>query len=67
MSTTAVLRREVRCARKVMLRDPAAVLFTVGLPLLYLFIFGTVFKGPQPTAACPARLRPLSTWWPPSS
>ena len=45
MSTATVLRGEVRCARKVMLRDPAAVFFTVGLPLLYLFIFGTVFKG----------------------
>jgi hypothetical protein len=37
MSSVAVLRDEVRCARKVMLRDPMAVFVTVALPLLYLF------------------------------
>ena len=42
MSTATVLRGEVRCARKVMLRDPMAVFVTVVLPLLYLFIFATV-------------------------
>ena len=36
------MRGEVRCARKVMLRDPMAVFVTVVLPLLYLFIFATV-------------------------
>ena len=45
MSTATVLRREVRCARKVMLRDPMAVLVTVALPLLYLFIFATTTSG----------------------
>jgi ABC-2 type transport system permease protein len=43
MSTATVVRREAACARKVMLRDPQAVFVTVGLPLLYLFIFATVF------------------------
>ena len=43
MSTATVVRREFGCASKVMLRDPQAVFFTVGLPLLYLFIFATVF------------------------
>jgi len=43
MSTATVVRREVRCAQKVTLRDPQAAFFTVGLPLLYLFIFATVF------------------------
>jgi ABC-2 type transport system permease protein len=43
MSTTAVVRREFDCARKVMLRDPQAAFITVGLPLLYLFIFASVF------------------------
>lgn len=42
MSTATVLRGEVRCARKVMLRDPMAVFVTVVLPLLYLFIFATM-------------------------
>jgi ABC-2 type transport system permease protein len=45
MSTTTVARHEIGYARKMMLRDPAAVFFTVGLPLLYLFIFATVDKG----------------------
>ena len=42
MSTATILRGEVRCARKVMLRDSMAVFVTVVLPLLYLFIFATV-------------------------
>lgn len=43
MSTAVVVRREFACARKVMLRDPQATFFTFGLPLLYLFIFATIF------------------------
>jgi ABC-2 type transport system permease protein len=43
MSTTTIVRREFACARKIMLRDPQAAFITVGLPLLYLFIFATVF------------------------
>ena len=45
MSTATILRGEVRCARKVMLRDPMAVFVTVVLPLLYLFIFATMDTG----------------------
>ena len=43
MTTATVVRREFSCARKVMIRDPQAAFFTIGLPLLYLFIFATVF------------------------
>jgi ABC-2 type transport system permease protein len=43
MSTAAIVRREFNCARKVMLRDPQAAFVTIGLPLLYLFIFASVF------------------------
>jgi ABC-2 type transport system permease protein len=43
MSTATVIRREFSCARKVMIRDPQAAFFTIGLPLLYLFIFATIF------------------------
>jgi ABC-2 type transport system permease protein len=43
MTTAAIVRREFHCARKVMLRDPQAAFVTVGLPLLYLFIFASVF------------------------
>jgi len=43
MSTATVVRRELRCAQKVTVRDPQEAFFTVGLPLLYLFIFATVF------------------------
>lgn len=43
MSTATVVRREFSCARKTMTRDPQAAFFTIGLPLLYLFIFATVF------------------------
>jgi ABC-2 type transport system permease protein len=43
MSTAAVVRREFSCARKIMIRDPQAAFFTIGLPLLYLFVFATIF------------------------
>jgi ABC-2 type transport system permease protein len=43
MSTTALLTREVGYARRTLLRDTQSLFFTVGLPLLYLFIFCTVF------------------------
>jgi ABC-2 type transport system permease protein len=43
MGTATVIRTEFGCARKVMLRDPQAAFVTLGLPLLYLFIFATVF------------------------
>jgi ABC-2 type transport system permease protein len=43
MSTAAMTVREVSYVRKVMTRNPQALFFTIGLPLLYLFIFATVF------------------------
>lgn len=43
MSRGALVGRETGYARKVLLRDPQNLFFTVGLPLLYLFIFASVF------------------------
>jgi ABC-2 type transport system permease protein len=44
MTNTATLtRREAGYARRVLVRDPQNLFFTVGLPLLYLFIFATIF------------------------
>ena len=43
MSTFTLVRKETGFARKVLLRDPQSLFFTVGLPLLYLLIFATVF------------------------
>ncbi len=43
MTAPALLVREVGYARRTLLRDPQSLFFTVGLPLLYLLIFDTVF------------------------
>ncbi len=43
MSTATMVTREAGYVRKVMTRNPQALFFTIGLPLLYLFIFATVF------------------------
>jgi ABC-2 type transport system permease protein len=43
MTAPALLVREVGYARRTLLRDPQSLFFTVGLPLLYLFIFDSVF------------------------
>ena len=43
MNTIALVGREAGYARKVLLRDPQNLFFTAGLPLLYLFIFATIF------------------------
>ncbi len=43
MSSVALVRREAGYARKVLMRDPQNLFFTAGLPLLYLFIFATIF------------------------
>ncbi len=43
MSTVSLVRRETTYAGKVLVRDPQNLFFTVGLPLLYLLIFATVF------------------------
>lgn len=47
MSTLSVIRRETGYARKVLIRDPQNLFFTVGLPLLYLFIFASIFGGEE--------------------
>jgi ABC-2 type transport system permease protein len=43
MTGAGLLTREVGYARRSLVRDPQSLFFTVGLPLLYLFIFNTVF------------------------
>lgn len=43
MSAPALLTREVGYARRTLLRDPQSLFMTIGLPLLYLVIFDTVF------------------------
>ena len=43
MSTATMVTHEFGYVRKVMTRNPQALFFTIGLPLLYLFIFVTVF------------------------
>jgi len=43
MSTRTLAWREIGYVRKVMVRNPQALFFTIGLPLLYLFIFATFF------------------------
>lgn len=43
MSTATMATHESGYVRKVMTRNPQALFFTIGLPLLYLFIFATVF------------------------
>lgn len=43
MTTFTLVRKETGYARKILLRDPQSLFFTVGLPLLYLLIFATVF------------------------
>ena len=43
MNSATLVRRETVYARKALLRDPQNLFFTAGLPLLYLFIFATIF------------------------
>ena len=42
-ATTTLIGREASYARRILVRDPQNLFFTVGLPLLYLFIFATIF------------------------
>ncbi|MEZ5382031.1 MAG: ABC transporter permease [Microthrixaceae bacterium] len=42
-STATLIRQETAYVRKTLVRDPQSLFFTVGLPLLYLFIFATIF------------------------
>ncbi len=42
-STATLIRHETAYVRKTLIRDPQSLFFTVGLPLLYLFIFATIF------------------------
>jgi ABC-2 type transport system permease protein len=43
MTAPALLTREVGYARRTLFRDPQSLFTTIGLPLLYLVIFDTVF------------------------
>lgn len=47
VSTTAVLRREVSCAVKVMLRNPQTIFLVVALPVLYLGVIASIFRGEE--------------------
>ncbi|MBT8228332.1 MAG: ABC transporter permease [Dactylosporangium sp.] len=47
MSAVRVLRREVGCASRVMLRSPQTLFLVVALPVLYLVIFGAIFSGEE--------------------
>lgn len=39
--------REIGCTVKVLVRDPQAAFLTAGLPLLYLFVFASIFGDEQ--------------------
>ena len=43
MNGLALIRHQFRFDQKVFWRDPASVFFTVMLPLIFLFIFATIF------------------------
>jgi ABC-2 type transport system permease protein len=43
MSTPALIWHQVRFDQKTFWRDPASVFFTVMLPIIFLFIFATIF------------------------
>ena len=43
MTTLALIAKESGFARKTLVRDRQNLFFTVGLPLLYLFIFASIF------------------------
>jgi ABC-2 type transport system permease protein len=45
MNTATVLRREVGCAVKIMLRSPQTMFLVVALPVLYLIVIGSIFDG----------------------
>jgi ABC-2 type transport system permease protein len=49
VSTARLVLHQYRYDQRVFWRDPAAVFFTVALPLIFLFIFVSIF-GNQPTA-----------------
>lgn len=48
-STLHLVRSEAGYVRKTLVRDPQNLFFTVGLPLLYLFIFATIFGNEEGT------------------
>lgn len=47
MSSAAQLRQEVMCAIRVMLRSPQTVFLVVALPVLYLVVIGSIFRGEE--------------------
>ncbi len=50
-SPATLVRREAGYARKTLLRDPQNLFFTAGLPLLYLFIFASIFGNEEAAIA----------------
>ncbi len=52
-SPATLVLREAGYARKTLLRDPQNLFFTIGLPLLYLFIFASIFGNEE--AAIPGQ------------
>jgi len=47
MSTAALTWRQYRLERRMFWRNPAAAFFSFFLPLLFLFLFGAIFRGSQ--------------------
>ncbi|MFM9140884.1 MAG: ABC transporter permease, partial [Solirubrobacterales bacterium] len=47
MSTAALTWRQYRLERRMFWRNPAAAFFSFFLPLLFLFLFGAIFRGDQ--------------------
>jgi ABC-2 type transport system permease protein len=51
MNSVNLAIREFKFDQKSFWRDPQSVFFTVGMPLLYLFIFATIFGSGTTTMA----------------
>jgi ABC-2 type transport system permease protein len=47
MNAVTVLRREVSCAVRVMVRSPQTVFLVVALPVVYLVVIGSIFDGEE--------------------
>ena len=65
MSTATMVTHESGYVRKVMTRNPQALFFTIGLPLLYLFIVprcSAASTSTWPGSRAPSRSPP--PWWP---
>lgn len=47
MSVVAMVRSEIGCAVRVMIRSPQAMFLVVALPVLYLVVIGAIFDGEE--------------------